>query len=409
MPRVLARRVSLKFLLAAYVIMWLFIYFLAQISLSLLGEHPGYTAIDKPNRHGSKKELGNDASAIYAMLWTNQDVQRNLTQGESPKVYRSTIRNDAPESYIRLATGIENIHITDANYRINSLPPQWQRNLQQCQSVTCHGDNTPDHAKKYFVTVVVKCRIYETDKAKWTVRELKQWLHYLFLAGVEHVFFCDHFQNDSERLHIALQRYMEAGLLTYIPWSYKNSTDIRKVHLMCYQHVINHYGSMVTWQITIDMDEYPFSVIDTREGFVRRFLENITKSKGSNVTEISMENYLMLGQGNRSRDLVIDRINRMTPRPANNMVKPIYRPERISKAEMHHNYILWGRKIVADSDMLRMAHYWGARTQNWEPDTPETINKTVEMNLVRNSWAEKLRNSLLSWGETDAFATDSGP
>ena len=182
-----------------------------------------------------------------------------------------------------------------------------------------------------------------------------------------------------------------------------------EVQVVCYQHVINHYRSLSTWQIAIDMDEYPFSVIDTREGFVRRFLENITKSRGSDVTEISMENYLLLGQGNRSRDLVIDRINRMTPRPANNLVKPTYRPERISKVAMHHNYILWGRNIVADSDMLRMAHYWGARTQNWGPDTPETISKTVEMNLARNSWAEKLRNSLLSWGETDAFATDSGP
>ncbi len=417
----LARRISVKFLLVVWLTVWLFVYFklTTRPSKSFRVECPEHTYhattghVNSPNRHGrlsygSKKKIGrqNDASASYGQ--DDKGSERNPRKDKASNIYGAVVGNDLPGSYTRVA---KSTHIiTDTNHTpiINFLP-QWQRNLLRCQGVVCRADsNTPDHAKKYFVTVVVKCRIYETDKARWTVRELKQWLHYLFLAGVEHVFFCDHFQNDSERLHIALQRYTEAGLVTYIPWSYKNSNDM-EVQVVCYQHVINHYRSLSTWQIAIDMDEYPFSVIDTREGFVRRFLENITKSRGSDVTEISMENYLLLGQGNRSRDLVIDRINRMTPRPANNLVKPIYRPERISKVGLHHNYILSGRKIVADSDMLRMAHYWGARTQNWGPDTPETINKTVEMNLVRNSWAEKLRNSLLSWGETDAFATDSGP
>ncbi len=335
----------------------------------------------------------------------NEALTFNIQRG--PEAGRNAVRNGAPPSYSRVAPHLNSIAIPGANHNINSLP-LWQKSLQQCQAVACRGDNSSsDQTKQYFLTVVVRCRIYETDKAKWTVRELKQWLHYLFLAGVEHIYLCDDFHYDSERMDIALQRYTQAGIVTYIPWANKSS-DTLKVQMMCYQHVIDHYGNLSTWQMAIDMDEYPFSVIDTREGFVPRFLENITQSKGSGVTEISMQNYLMLGQGNRSRDLVIDRIDRMTPRQANNLVKPVYRPERVV-ARMHHNRILSGDLMVADSNMLRMAHYWGARTQNWGPDTPETIKKTVEMNLVRKFWVEKLRNSLLSWEETDAFATASGP
>ncbi len=395
------RRISLKFLLLVYFIGCLFFHFKLQslTSSSLPPEILGHTAVDTLNLHGKRIIPGGENLA--------RNETSELFRQQDPPVDRNPARKEAPHSYTRL-TRVHSIPTPIVNDNFDYLP-LWQKNLQQCQAAACRGDNSSsDQTKQYFLTVVVMCRIYETDKAKWTVRELKQWLHYLFLAGVEHVYYYDEFHYHSERMDIALQKYTQAGIVTYIPWANKPA-GIMKVQMMCYQHAIDHYGNLSTWQIAIDMDEYPFSVIDTREGFISRFLENITQTKGSGVTEISMQNYLMMGQGNRSRDLVIDRINRMTPRPANNLVKPIYRPARIKTAAVHHNGFRSGSRMVADSDMLRMAHYWGARTQNWGADTPETIKKTVEMNLVKNSWAEKLRNSLLSWGETDAFATASGP
>jgi len=73
--------------------------------------------------------------------------------------------------------------------------------------------------------------------------------------------------------------------------------------------------------MAIDIDEYPFSPNETRENFLVHYLRNIS----AHVSEISMPNYLMLGRGDRGRQTVIERINRMTPRASNDLVKPIYR------------------------------------------------------------------------------------
>ena len=176
----------------------------------------------------------------------------------------------------------------------------------------------------------------------------------------------------------------------------------------CYQHIIDKYKDRCLWQLAIDMDEYPWSPRDNNEGFVVRYVHNMTGRIGNSLTEISMANYLMLGVGDRERDMVIDRINRMTPRPANVLVKPIYRPQRV-RANVHHNHIISGRPINANNNELRMLHYWGSRVQEWGPDTPRTLDITVEMNDVRLKWAPQVRNSLQAFGETGCFSKDTGP
>ncbi len=270
---------------------------------------------------------------------------------------------------------------------------QWQKNVLNGR-----------HAKKtrYFLTVALMVRIYEKDKAKWTIKELKQWLHYLFYAGVEHIYMCDHFLHPEEQLESKLHGYISAKLLTYIPWN--NEQNSWASQKKCYQTIINHYGNSTVWQIAIDMDEYPHVLTDISEGFLIKYLKTINSS----ISEVAMANFLMLGQGDRSKNLVIERITRMKPDKANKLDKPIYRPTKV-RANIHHNVVLEGKAIKANPMDIRVLHYWGARLQDWGPDTDKTFWSTIEYNLFATHIGPIVRESLLACNEHDAFSNSTGP
>ena len=264
---------------------------------------------------------------------------------------------------------------------------------------------------KFYLTTVIMVRIYKHDKAKWTIKELKQWLHYLFYAGVGHVYLCDHFIHFHERLEARLVKYIRMKLLTYIEWPWNaslNGGNIMRHQVLCYSHVIQRYGADSRWQMSIDMDEYPFLEDDVKPSFLLNYLKNKEKTLPG-ISQILMQNFLMLGQGNRSKTMTIERITRITKTKANALTKPIYKVQVIFRPDIHKHVMKSGSTIFADSAELRMLHYWAARTQNWGPDTNKTFESTLEYNLVRERIAPALRTALLEFGELYAFNNNTGP
>ena len=263
-------------------------------------------------------------------------------------------------------------------------------------------------SRKFFLTEILMVRIYKHDLAKWTTRELKQWLHFLFYAGVEHVYVCDHFIHQNESLKSILSKYTEKGLLTYIAWPWNasiNGGDIMKHQVNCYGHVIQKFGNDSIWQTSIDMDEFPVCLKDTNRLFLARYL----LQQPTNVSQILMPNFLMLGQGNRYKTMTIERITRMTNKEANHLTKPLYRVSAILEASVHSHRIKSGLTITANNAELRMFHYWGARLQNWGPDTEKTFEGTEEVTLVRDHIAPAIRRDLSKFDEDDAFSNVTGP
>jgi len=124
-----------------------------------------------------------------------------------------------------------------------------------------------------------------------------------------------------------------------------------------------------------------------------------------------MANYLMLGEGDRAgARTAIGRIVRMTSSPANKLVKPVYRPDRLRAVNVHRNPVGRGRRVDAEPDQLRMLHYWGARGQQQDPGAARRImSRTVEMTAMRDAWSRRVVDSLIVFGEHDAFSGDSGP
>ncbi len=278
----------------------------------------------------------------------------------------------------------------------NQLVSKWMENLRNGQQ---------NITRKYFLSEILKVRIYKQDKAKWTIKELKQWLHYMLWAGVEHIYLCDHYVNPKESVEKDLHRYIRLHLITYVPFS--QPRNARAAQVQCYKYILSKYKQDSEWQMTTDMDEYPFIHNDTNEAFLARYLKSLPTS----VSVVYMPNFLMLGQGDRRRNVTIDRINRIhsLTKESNELGKNIYKPQYATDVAVHSVNFHHGSLLRERGNRLKMLHYWGARLQNWGPDTPKIFNMTVEFNTVRNLLAPRVRKSLLAFGETSAFSNTTGP
>ena len=237
----------------------------------------------------------------------------------------------------------------------------------------------------YFLTAVLLVRIYVSDLARLSTRELSQWLYYLRFAGFEHVYIYDayHYKNESQQK--ALEPWISDGYVTYLDWSHRAKPySIEGTQHSAYQDCIDRWGNMTTWQSSIDIDEYPFCPNDTESNFMKRFIETFS-AQNAGLSQLTMQNYLFLGKplNDSKHPLLIDRIWRRTKEPANNLVKPIYKPKHVSDAAVHHHNLWHGKSADVPDDIIRLNHYWGARLQNWGEDTPEILAKTERDNSMK--------------------------
>lgn len=239
-------------------------------------------------------------------------------------------------------------------------------------------------SKPFFLTAVLLVRIYFKDLAQLTTRELRQWMYYLRYAGFQHVYVYDAYVMKNESQAQALKSLIDNGFVTYTDWSHRAYPySISGTQVSAYQDCITRFGRDSLWQAAIDIDEYPFSPKDNQPFFAQRAVEQFSK-KHPAASELTMQNFLFLGKplDDNKRPMLMDRIWRRTHGPANALVKPIYRPLKVSHASVHHNALAQGHSVDFEVDLLRMNHYWGARLQNWGDDTPEIIAKTQPDNLM---------------------------
>ena len=241
-------------------------------------------------------------------------------------------------------------------------------------------------SKPFFLTAVLLVRIYVKDLAQLTTREMRQWLYYLRYAGFEHVYIYDAYVLKNESQAQALKSLIDEGFVTYVDWSHNAYPySIAGTQHSAYQDCINRFGHETLWQSAIDIDEYPFSPTDKQPLFVQRAVKHFSEQV-PDASELTMQNFLFLGKplNDRKHPLLIDRVWRRTPGPANALVKPIYKPSHVSMAIVHHNGLRQGTSRNFPVDQLRMNHYWGARLQNWGEDTPEIIAKTQPDNSMES-------------------------
>lgn len=232
----------------------------------------------------------------------------------------------------------------------------------------------------YFLTAVLLVRIYYTDLAGLSSREMLQWLHYLKYIGVEHLYVYDAYVLRNESQSRALAPYVQEGFVTYVDWSHRAYPySIDGTQLSAYQDCITRFGADSAWQTAIDIDEYPFCLNDQKPGFTARYVKAFSELHPE-ASEITMQNYLFLGKplSDSEQTFLIGKLWRRTQRRGNTLVKPIYKPSHVMSAQVHHNALNNGQSLDAPDDQFRMNHYWGARLQNWGEDKPEIIAITEE-------------------------------
>ena len=304
---------------------------------------------------------------VYAVIYEQWDALTNLFLNSNSRL----VARDEFSVFVKTSSPLQGQAIS---YSITNktIPTELFSSVQssECQEWVSLAPKPP-----YFLTAVLLVRIYEKDKAKLTTAEMKMWLQYLRYAGIEHVYIYDAFvyQNESQLPH--LREFLKDGYVTYVDWHIHNPYTISGTQVTAYQNCIDLYKYESRWQAAIDIDEYPFSPVDQSPGFLKRYIQQY-EMECPKVSEISMENFLFLGQP-AEKELMIERISRRTANRSNDLSKPIYKPHDVYKASVHHNPLRKGYMAFAPEQKLRLNHYWGARLQNWGPDTEETLKWTV--------------------------------
>ena len=303
--------------------------------------------------------------------FTSEFHGNNFVQPGQGQSLKSTLSNVRRENKVNQTTSK-----TDS-YQNTNL-----ERTQQCLS-WCKKANTDGH---YFLSAVLLVRIYSTDLAMLSTRELMQWLYYLKYAGFEHVYVYDAYVLKNESQKNALDFLIKEAFVTYVDWSHNAYPySVTGTQESAYQHCLDNWRNQSKWQASIDIDEYPFCPQDTKPDFMQRFIVNFSRQR-PDVSQITMQNFLFLGKPLSDKDhpLLIDRLKRRTPRPSNALVKPIYKTSQVTQTHVHHHDLRSaGKSVDADSNQIRMNHYWGARLQNWGEDTPEILNKTTEDNTIK--------------------------
>jgi len=289
-----------------------------------------------------------------------------LGQAQSLKSIASNVRR---ENKVNQTTPKMDSH-QDINFGLHNQCLSW-----------CNKANTGGH---YFLSAVLLVRIYSSDLAKLSTRELMQWLYYLKYAGIEHVYVYDAYVLKNESQKNALEFLIKEGFVTYVDWSHNAFPySVTGTQESAYQHCLDNWGNQSKWQASIDIDEYPFCPEDTKPNFVQRFINTFSRQR-PDVSQITMQNFLFLGKplSDKEHPLLIDRLRRRTPRPANALVKPIYKTTQVTETHVHHHDLRTGISEDADGNQIRLNHYWGARLQNWGEDTPDILEKAREDNTI---------------------------
>ena len=285
----------------------------------------------------------------------------------------ASLRSFAKSNHSTTATGYGNTKQELRNTELDSAKTEQDEAvcLSWCQrKMTQNG--------VFLLSAVLLVRIYATDRAKLSTRELIQWLYYLSYAGFEHVFVYDSYVFKNESQKDALGFLIKHGFVTYVDWSHNAFPySVSGTQESAYQHCLDNYGNKSLWQASIDIDEYPFCPPDVKPNFMQRFIANFS-SENPDVAQITMQNFLFLGKplDEIKNPLLIDRLRRRTHGVSNDLVKPIYRTADVMKAGIHHHDLRDGESQDADHRRIRLNHYWGARLQNWGEDTPEILAKT---------------------------------
>ena len=220
--------------------------------------------------------------------------------------------------------------------------------------------------KKPEATKILACtmfRIWQGDQFGMTRKHLKDWISYLYWAGVTHVRLYDHCHHHDEC-------QTNIRNIDYIRWQ---STDYASAQIAAIRDCIsNALAKNFTWVLSCDIDEYPFSPVDPLNGFLSRLIHSLSSST-SQILLRSMffgeqnGTPLKSNQSIHARYLYRTRI----PEGEHHRTKSIFMPSRVAEFQpniVHELLMQTGDTVVAAHEKARLNHYWGYRLEIGKDD-----------------------------------------
>ncbi|EFJ22120.1 hypothetical protein SELMODRAFT_416949 [Selaginella moellendorffii] len=258
----------------------------------------------------------------------------------------------------------------------------------------------------FFLVAVIVNRVFAADLFNITAFECRQWIEFMGSAGVGHIYWYDTAHGQSESQEENLRPYVESGALTYHRFyslfPMLESSDCHYEQENSYAHFLANYNQSSVWALEMDVDEYPFSPMDTFPAFLARFVQR--RAETSEVSQILLQCMFFLGNpAGDPGNWMIERYQRRKRETEGRIAgsrsrqKPIFRPSLVESAtsiDAHMFSMGTGATIVAEEEEMRMNHYWGPRVTNFGPDTPELVEMLVEDSSIQPtaSYLKRTRN-----------------
>lgn len=280
-----------------------------------------------------------------------------------------------------------------------------------CSNPGSRGD--PNH----FLTALIFNRVFSSDLFRIGPYECKQWIEYMLYAGVDHIYWYDAAHSNAETLEVYLLPYMHAGLLTYFrfhslfPDSLSEGFHFEQDN--SYRHFLANFAQSTKWVVQIDVDEYPFSSVDSNSCFLNRLVQEY-EARSPNVTQILLQCMVFAGnpQGDLVNGWVIERYQRRryetegVEKGYQSRQKPIYRADLCKGILKENPHLVWmedGKTVVASEKRIRINHYWGSRETGFKPDTLESTGMLVHDSSIQPIVSRIKQATRLSMKEDDTI------
>jgi len=204
------------------------------------------------------------------------------------------------------------------------------------------------------LVAVVVFRFFSDDLLQYQITDLEDWASYLRYAGAEHVYLYDNCQLKSE-----CQFLKNTSETTYLlhPGAYMTGKTTPGGQISAYSQFLDTFSHLHTHAFFGDLDEYPFSPIDTERNFLKRFIDRTA------VAQVLLRCRFFTGKAENSLPRPL-RYTHTTlhAEPATRRTKPLVRLGNI-KIQNVHRFTVNGTTVVAEESDLYVRHYWGERAE----------------------------------------------
>ena len=295
--------------------------------------------------------------------------------------------------------------------------PLWTQKIRNGSGMRKHtGD------RKYFLSAFTATQTEfhppAVENLQRDVASLKQWIHYLLLAGVDHIYLCDGHERENHHLGKYLWRFMGYGVLTYLPMHYNSSIGfiLQAAQAKCYKEVTPTLKKETEWLMNINMFEYPFVLNDQREGFLSRHLQRLVQApaaRSSNYTDVEVNYKVIEGPVDTSQRIVVDRGQELVTYDNIEIVAPLYRPSSRSslpnpehteqgkiKLEEFQNI----RNTIKSEQLLLLNYHNTVKENFFDQDRPRIGDDGMSsIQNLSSIIVPQLKKSLTVFGEQDAY------